>query len=601
MGDHTSVLQLLQGIWDEYDADKDGNLNAKEAKLLLEDFTGRSVDEVDCTSFLRSIDADGDALIQIDELDEFITKGIHLSKKQRSVYQERGNFHQIILEFFDSCIERIKALENVDKKPVHGGTDTYMEPESPVMSSPSMPETQVSQQTLGTGFKDWDSCVYHAERRLKETTTLTGDGSAASQDACKSLILTYNQGALELVQDRECKLKHIKIAEKWLEKASILCRPSNLLPNTELQLRLLSITLNNTAVMYKAKKMPHAALQCLDKALRAECKMERCPNPAGTHLNLCATLSAIGRHRAALSHAVCAIDIINATTGIKDESKHASEQSGIFASSLSHPHSVPRNVIAVDETNTAPLLTIAYYNKACQEEHLGRTAQASVTAMQALQIAKEDPLQNQDIIFEIKEFIRDATMKKADNELQIAKAFSQTKSSRKSVQSSPASPRRVQRPVNSQDELNMILRKAVESNRSLFGMKLENLQDVFLAIDKDNSGTINFSELKSGLKRLGVILSDEGVQGIMDAMDPTRTGEILYDKWVEQTNKTFTRKETKRHTSTVGHTVVSKSSIKMKRKTEKLEALKLAMTLSISGEGAIDTEKNDSVADEGKR
>ena len=109
--------------------------------------------------------------------------------------------------------------------------------------------------------------------------------------------------------------------------------------------------------------------------------------------------------------------------------------------------------------------------------------------------------------------------------------------------------------------------------------------------------------MKSGLKRLGVILSDEGVQGIMDAMDPTRTGEILYNKWVEQTNKTFSRKETKRHTSTVGHTVVSKNSIKMKRKTEKLEALKLAMdeTLSTSGEGAAGTEKNHSVADECKK
>ena len=38
--------------------------------------------------------------------------------------------------------------------------------------------------------------------------------------------------------------------------------------------------------------------------------MANCPNPAGTHLNLCVTLSDVGRHRAALTHAKCAIKLI---------------------------------------------------------------------------------------------------------------------------------------------------------------------------------------------------------------------------------------------------------------------------------------------------
>ena len=50
---------------------------------------------------------------------------------------------------------------------------------------------------------------------------------------------------------------------------------------------------------------------------------------------------------------------------------------------------------------------------------------------------------------------------------------------------SPASPKRVERPVNSQDELNIVLRKVAEANRSLFGIKLKSPIHV-LMIDKDD-------------------------------------------------------------------------------------------------------------------
>ena len=33
-------------------------------------------------------------------------------------------------------------------------------------------------------------------------------------------------------------------------------------------------------------------------------------NPAGTHLNLCATLSQLGRHQPALEHAQCALELL---------------------------------------------------------------------------------------------------------------------------------------------------------------------------------------------------------------------------------------------------------------------------------------------------
>ena len=330
--------------------------------------------------------------------------------------------------------------------------------------------------------------------------------------------------------------------------------------------------------------MPHAALQCLDKALQVECQMANCPNPAGTHLNLCATLSDLGRHRAALTHAKCAIELIeydmNEMGMIYNNTKSYGQKMDDTTFSIdSSSKSSPKRAAIVNDKDPNALLAIAYYNKACQEEHLGFRSKGAVTFRKALSIAMKDRISNSIIIEEIQRSIRQTTFKDANKELKSTKK-KQGKSSPRSPKSSPKSPKRVERPVNSQDELNIILREAVKSNRSLFGMKLESPVDVFLAIDKDNSGTIDFTELKNGLKRLGLILTEAGAKEIMQAFDPEDSGFIRYDQWVTQTNKKFERKETKRHSSTFGHKVVKRSTIIDRRKSLKLEALELAMSQS---------------------
>ena len=40
----------------------------------------------------------------------------------------------------------------------------------------------------------------------------------------------------------------------------------------------------------------HTALRYLDKALHIEAMFDACDNPAGTHLNVCAILSQMGRY-----------------------------------------------------------------------------------------------------------------------------------------------------------------------------------------------------------------------------------------------------------------------------------------------------------------
>jgi calcium-dependent protein kinase len=48
--------------------------------------------------------------------------------------------------------------------------------------------------------------------------------------------------------------------------------------------------------------------------------------------------------------------------------------------------------------------------------------------------------------------------------------------------------------------------------------EIAGLKEVFKMIDADNSGSITFDELKTGLKKLGSTLSDTEIQTLMEAV-----------------------------------------------------------------------------------
>ena len=104
------VEVLMDQIWQKYDLDKDGCLNNIEIKNLVEDYTSQSVSEEYCQEFLESIDDDGDALIDRKELSKFIESGIKLSKESREKYSKRGEFHKIVVQFFDGVDEVRKKI-----------------------------------------------------------------------------------------------------------------------------------------------------------------------------------------------------------------------------------------------------------------------------------------------------------------------------------------------------------------------------------------------------------------------------------------------------------------------------------------------------------
>ncbi len=74
--------------------------------------------------------------------------------------------------------------------------------------------------------------------------------------------------------------------------------------------KLLAITYNNMSCIYKRRGLFKTALGFAEKALKLETSSSKADNPACTHLNLCAILSRLDRHRHALEHCQCALTLL---------------------------------------------------------------------------------------------------------------------------------------------------------------------------------------------------------------------------------------------------------------------------------------------------
>ena len=103
----TALEKLLDSIWQTYDVDLDGNLNAIELRNLFSKFIGQDVSEEEAKEFLNDIDKDGNGLIDKPELGAFIKKGLRLSQKSRTLYASRGEFHKSVIAFFDGIDREI--------------------------------------------------------------------------------------------------------------------------------------------------------------------------------------------------------------------------------------------------------------------------------------------------------------------------------------------------------------------------------------------------------------------------------------------------------------------------------------------------------------
>jgi len=202
-----------------------------------------------------------------------------------------------------------------------------------------------------------------AEREFMQLQA-SGDHDAAVR--CLETVLRTEQDLVQKMEDTMLStlferlavgyntlgMKHLKdgsteTACKFFEKAEALTDPANLHMNTDSRLVLRAVTYNNMGCFYKSMGRLHTALQYLRKAQKIEERSNgRCQNPAGTHLNICALLSQMGKHQEALQHAHVALQILESSPP---------PESG---------------------SNSESLICVAYFNMGAEYEHIKNTVEA---------------------------------------------------------------------------------------------------------------------------------------------------------------------------------------------------------------------------------
>jgi len=193
---------------------------------------------------------------------------------------------------------------------------------------------------------DHDGAVRCLEQVLRaEQATVQQMQDTALSTLFERLAVGYNTLGMKNLKEGNTELSC-----KYFEKAEALTDPANLHMNSGLRLVLRAVTYNNMGCFYKSMNKLHTALQYLRKTQKIEEKSNgRCQNPAGTHLNLCALLSQMGKHQEALSHAEHALKILEANPPSQDSSGSGNSES---------------------------LICVAYFNMGAEYEHLKKPSEA---------------------------------------------------------------------------------------------------------------------------------------------------------------------------------------------------------------------------------
>ena len=83
------------------------------------------------------------------------------------------------------------------------------------------------------------------------------------------------------------------------------------------------------------------------------------------------------------------------------------------------------------------------------------------------------------------------------------------------------------------EQIKKCLTAAIKANRMLYGQKLTGAETLFRAMDRNGTKTLDQSELKHGLNRLGLGLTDAQMPEVMDALDMNDDGLVTQADFVE--------------------------------------------------------------------
>ena len=245
-------------------------------------------------------------------------------------------------------------------------------------------------------WRDQDRLVVLEEELVRAAQRAEGAGPAGP--ALERLSEAYNSLAMRLVGAGQFPGAHelLRKAEMLTEEAS----PSAGWAPAEARRRLHAVTLNNLGCYFKRRGKLHAALGYLEEALALEegnweaagpgvGEVGRLENPAGTLLNICATLGALGRHREAAEFAGRALRMVLEELGAVEGSTGGGDDVG---AGLREERALARAVARGGEWpgGEAAVATVAmaYHNLATQQEALGEADAALRSYGRAVQAVK---------------------------------------------------------------------------------------------------------------------------------------------------------------------------------------------------------------------
>ena len=407
--------------------------------------------------------------------------------------------------------------------------------------------------------------------------------------------------------------KEAIVRTRFLQSAELITRTHAASIEETVCLQLRSTIFNNFAMIHRLCDRPHAALRCLVAAAEVEVEANLSDtDQALTHLNLSAVLSSLDRHRDALGHANISIKLL---------SRRVKAQKS-------------------DSKKAASLLTMAHYNAAVEREHMKHRASSLMSYRAALKMAKEQLPKDHPVVTQIASGIFDASTNTVQSYKLPTPPFGSPRSPRR-ARNSPRSDRlalkhlglnddrdktsvnspfsksmhggggspspmanlkRIKRYGSLEEEVVAKFKDALKSgNRTIHGTRIETIEDIFLAIDEDGSGTVSTAEFKLGLSRLSIMLSDHAIERLMNDIDSDKSGEITYDEFINIMNRKFKKRaEVTAHSSTVSRFVASKDSKHKALMKKKREALRKASPTATQVAESPSANKSENPEDEEK-
>lgn len=218
----------------------------------------------------------------------------------------------------------------------------------------------------GAGYTEGgllDSIVF-MEQSLAQRVQAFGTEEAETIRQWKKLNTEYNISAMKYLQTDE-----FDTALGLLNRAKQLITSPVKFGEMDDRRKLLAITYNNMSCIFKRRGLLKTALGYAEKALKLETQSTKADNPACTHLNLCAILSRLDRHRHALEHCKCALDLIRAGNYC------GAETPGLM--NAFHDGAEPESSI----------LAVCYHNMAVEHEYLGEHDKALQAYYKSVEVA----------------------------------------------------------------------------------------------------------------------------------------------------------------------------------------------------------------------